>query len=155
MESFRSCEGTALGPSWACKRRSGCCLVAEQFHGSPLRTCSAASIQVPAGDRWCPQTRLFLEGLRNKLFEQSCRESGEKLQHPGTSKSRAVTTPGPKYSEENMFSESQRESPLERTLQVRTLGNRDHSFSLLSASGLLVWFPGSTHHRELEDEGTH
>ena len=138
MESFRSCEGTALGPSWACKRRSGCCLVAEQFHGSPLRTCSAASIQVPAGDRWCPQTRLFLEGLRNKLFEQSCRESGERLQHPGTSKSRAVTTPGPKYSEENMFSESQRES-----------------FSLLSASGLLVWFPGSTHHRELEDEGTH
>lgn len=60
-----------MGPNWACKRRSSCCLVAEWFYGSLLCTYSAALIQVPAGNRWPPQTKLFLEGLRNRLFEQS------------------------------------------------------------------------------------
>lgn len=63
----------------------------------------AASIQVPAGNRWHLQTRLFLEGLRNRPFEQSCKESGEKLQHPGSSESRAVTTPGAGDPEESIF----------------------------------------------------
>lgn len=143
-----------MGPNWACKR-SSCCLVAEWFYGSPLRTYSAALIQVPAGNRWPPQTRLFLEGLRNRLFEQSSGKVERSYSTLGPVRVELLPLQVQKYSEENIFSESQRESPLERTLQVRTLGNRDHCFSLLSASGLLLWFPGSTHHRELEDEGTH
>ena len=143
-----------MGPNWACKR-SSCCLVAEWFYGSPLRTYSAALIQVPAGNRWPLQTRLFLEGLRNRLFEQSSGKVERSYSTLGPVRVEPLPLQVQKYSEENIFSESQRESPLERTLQVRTLGNRDHCFSLLSASGLSLWFPGSTHHRELEDEGTH
>lgn len=72
----------------------------------------------------------------------------------GPVKMRAVTTPGPKYSQKKTYFQNPEESPLEGSLQVRTLGTRRPGFQLLSALRSLGVVPGSTHHRELEDEGS-
>lgn len=117
-----------MGPSWACKRGEAVAVWLQSGFMAPHQcTCSAASIQVPAGDKWRPQTRLFLEGLRNRLFEQSCRESGEKLQHLGPVRVELLPRQVQSTQKKTYF-QNPREKALERTLQVRTLGNRDHSF---------------------------